>query len=146
MVNLPPGCRLTAERHPDENDIEALELGLDDYNRGFLGDTGYARIALFVRDKSGEIRAGLDGMAYAQWLFVKLLWVHADLRRGGIGSGLLAEAERRAVAHGCHSVWLDTFSFQAPQFYKKLGYLPFGTIELPPGHRRIFLQKPLVRG
>jgi GNAT superfamily N-acetyltransferase len=145
-VNLPPGCRLSVEAHPEESDVEALGLGLDDYNRGFLGETGYARIALFVRNSSGEIRAGLDGMVYAQWLFVKLLWVHADLRRGGIGSGLLAEAERRAIELGCHSVWLDTFSFQAPEFYKKQGYIPFGTIEVRPNHQRIFLQKPLVRG
>jgi GNAT superfamily N-acetyltransferase len=145
-VNLPPGCRLSVEAHPDENDIEALGLGLDDYNRDFLGDTGYARIALLVRNRAGEIRAGLDAMVYAKWLFVKLLWVHADLRRGGIGSGLLADAERRAIEHGCHSVWLDTFSFQAPEFYKKHGYIPFGSIELPPDHQRIFLQKPLTRG
>jgi GNAT superfamily N-acetyltransferase len=145
-VNLPRGCRLTVETHPDENDVEALGLGLDDYNRGFLGDTGYARIALFVRNKPGEIRAGLDAMVYAKWLFVKLLWVHADLRRGGIGRGLLAEGERRAVELGCHSAWLDTFSFQAPEFYKGLGYVPFGTIEVPPGHQRIFLQKSLVQG
>jgi len=145
-VNLPRGCRLTAEAHPDESDVEALGLGLDDYNRSIFGDTGYARIALFVRNGAGEIRAGLDGMAYTGWLFVKLLWVHADLRGGGIGSGLLARAERRAIECGCHSVWLDTFSFQAPEFYKKLGYVPFGTIDVPPGHQRIFLQKPLVRG
>ena len=145
-MNLPPGCRLTFEAHPDESDVEALGLGLDDYNRGFLDDTGYARIALFVRNGAGEIRAGLDATVYAGWLFVRLLWVHADLRRGGIGGGLLAEAEDRAAALGCHSAWLDTFSFQAPEFYKKLGYVPFGTIELPPGHQRIFLQKPLTRG
>jgi GNAT superfamily N-acetyltransferase len=145
-VNLPRGCRLTVEANPDESDVEALGLGLDDYNRGFLGDTGYARIALFVRNAAGEIRAGLDAMVYAKWLFVKLLWVHADLRRAGIGGELLAEAERRAIEHGCHSVWLDTFSFQAPEFYKKMGYVPFGSIEVPPGHQRIFLQKPLARG
>ena len=145
-MNLPPGCRLTVEAHPDENDVEALGLGLDDYNRGFFGETGYARIALFIRNGAGEIRAGIDAMAYTRWLFVKLLWVHADLRSRGIGSELLAEAERRAVEHGCHSAWLDTFSFQAPEFYKKHGYIPFGTIEVPPGHQRIFLQKPLARG
>ena len=145
-MKLPPDCRLTFEAHPDEDDVEVLGLGLDDYNRGFLGDTGYARITLFVRNGAGEVRAGLDGTAYAKWLFVSLLWVHADLRRGGIGSGLLAEAERRAAELGCHSAWLDTFSFQAPEFYQKLGYVPFGAIDLPPGHQRIFLQKPLSRG
>ena len=77
-------------------------------------------------------------------LFVNLLWVHADLRRSGIGSGLLAEAERRAIALGCHSSYLDTFSFQGPEFYPKFGYREFGRLDYPPDHQRIFLKKQLI--
>lgn len=145
-MDLPPGYRLDLDPHPDAGDIETLGLNLDDYNRGFLGETAYSHVALFVRDETGEIKAGLDGAVYARWLFVALLWVHADLRRHRIGSALLAEAERLAAERGCHSVWLDTFSFQAPEFYKKQGYVPFGSIEVPPGHTRIFLQKSLGQG
>ncbi len=145
-MNLPPGYRLTSERHAEESELDVLHLGLDDYNRGFLGDTGYFPITLFVRSKSGTVRAGLDGAIYARWLFVRLLWVHADLRGRGIGRELLGRAERQAAERGCHSAYLETFSFQAPEFYKKLGYVPFGSIEYPPDHRRIFLQKSLSRG
>ena len=51
---------------------------------------------------------------------------------------------RRALLLGCRSAHLDTFSFQAPDFYKKLGYRVFGAIDYPPDHRRFFLQKRLV--
>lgn len=88
--------------------------------------------------------AGLVGSIYARWLFVADLWVHADLRRRGIGSELLARAERRAIELGCHSAWLDTFSFQAPEFYPRFGYEVFGIIDLPPDHKRFFLYKQLV--
>jgi len=145
-VNLPPGCRLSTETHPLGDDVETLGLNLDDYNRGFLGETGYARLALFVRDADDTIRAGLDSAVYAKWLYVTLLWVHADLRRRGIGRTLLARAEAFAAEHGCHSARLDTFSFQAPGFYQKQGYVPFGSIAYPPGHQRIFLQKSLTQG
>ena len=145
-MDLPPGYRLTSEARPSEDDCDALALGLEDYNRSILGETGYAELGIFVRNKSGEIHAGLAGTLYVQWLFVKYLWVQADLRRRGIGRGLIAEAERQAAERGCHSAWLDTFSFQAPEFYKKLGYIPFGTLEIAPGRQRIFLQKPLSRG
>lgn len=145
-MELTPGHRLFAEDWIDEADAELLGQNLDVYNRGFLGETAYSRIGLFVRDEAGEIRAGLDGHVYAKWLFVALLWVHADLRRRGVGRELLNRAEQEAVSRGCHSAWLDTFSFQAPEFYKKQGYVPFGAIQLPPGHSRIFLQKSLARG
>ncbi len=94
---------------PSQEDREVLGLGLDQYNRAFLGETNFARLAIFVRDEATRITAGLDGYAYGGWLFVHYLWVHSDLRRRGIGRGLIAEAERRALVLGCHSAHLDTF-------------------------------------
>ena len=64
------------------------------------------------------------------------------LRGKGIGRKLMADAEARALERGCHSAWVDTFSFQAPGFYPKLGYEVFGELDYPP-HKRIFLQKRL---
>jgi ribosomal protein S18 acetylase RimI-like enzyme len=80
---------------------------------------------------------------YAGWLFVDNLWVHAAFRRRGIGHQLLLAAERRALAAGCHSAGLDTWSFQAPDFYRRLGYEVFGTLDYPPDHQRLFLKKCL---
>jgi GNAT superfamily N-acetyltransferase len=144
-MKLPPGCRLSFEDRPSAKDQEALERGLGEYNDPFLNHPSYASFGVFVRNDAGAVRAGLVGQVYAGWLFIKYLWVHADLRRTGIGSGLLAEAERRALALGCHSAWLDTFSFQGPEFYPKFGYREFGRIDYPPDHQRIFLQKQLTR-
>jgi GNAT superfamily N-acetyltransferase len=142
-MDLPPGYRLTEETRPAEDDLNVLHWGLDAYNRRFLGDTGYAPITLFVRDREGTVCAGLHGAVYARNLFVELLWVHAELRRRGIGRQLLAAAEARAKGLGCNSVWLDSYSFQAPDFYKKYGYIEFGRIAYPPDHCRIFLEKRL---
>jgi GNAT superfamily N-acetyltransferase len=109
------------------------------------GDARYDYFALFVRDDADAIRAGLIGSLYGDWLFIALLWVDTDLRRRRVGTGLIAEAEKRALAFGCHFAWVDTFSFQAPEFYKKLGYSEFGCLEdYPPGHCRIFLKKQLA--
>jgi GNAT superfamily N-acetyltransferase len=144
-MKLPSGCRLSFEDRPSAQDEDAIGERLGEYNAAFLRDNSYAYFGLFVRDEAGVIHAGLLGHAYAGWLFIKYLWVHADLRRAGIGSGLLAEAERRALALGCHSAWLDTFSFQGPEFYPKFGYREFGRLDYPPGHQRIFLKKQLTR-
>ena len=142
-VDLPPGMRLSIETQPSAADCLTVGMALDAYNRQFFGETGYSQTGLLVRNEAGEIMAALVGSTYAGWLFVAMLWVHAELRRRGIGSQLLALAERRAAEHGCHSAMLDTFSFQGPAFYPRFGYRLYGALDYPPDHRRLFLWKPL---
>jgi hypothetical protein len=53
--------------------------------------------------------------------------------------------EDAARARSCVGAWLDTFSFQALDFYRSLGYQQFGTLDdFPPGHQRHFVWKPLT--
>jgi predicted N-acetyltransferase YhbS len=143
-VEFPSGCRLSVEQNPSSADRLTIDEALGDYNAAFLQDNRYDYFGLIVRDENDAIRAGLIGHAYAGWLFINLLWVHAELRRTGIGTGLVAEAERRAIAFGCHSAHVDTFSFQGPDFYPRFGYKVFGTLDYPPNHKRIFFQKRLI--
>lgn len=141
---LPPGLRLSVEGTISDADRKAVIDGLTAYNGAFLPDQNSVSVGIFIREPAGTIRAGLVGYTYAGWLFINLLWVHEDLRRSGIGRAMMLEAERRAAAADCHSIWVDTFSFQAPGFYAKLGYREFGRLDYPPGHQRIFLQKQLT--
>jgi GNAT superfamily N-acetyltransferase len=100
-------------------------------------------LAVFARSE-GQILAGLAGDTYCGWLFVKYLWVSDNLRGRGVGRELMAAAEVRARERGCHSAWLDTFSFQARGFHEKLGYEEFGRLDYPPAHYRHFMRKRLV--
>ena len=143
-MDLPRGLRLSFEDQPSWDDREVIDEALGEYNAPFLRNPSYSYFAIFLRDDDDAIRGGLIGHAYAGWLFINLLWVHADLRRERIGSRLIAEAEQRALAFGCHSAWVDTFSFQAPEFYRKLGYREFARLDYPPDHERIFLRKRLA--
>jgi 8-oxo-dGTP pyrophosphatase MutT (NUDIX family)/GNAT superfamily N-acetyltransferase len=145
-MELPEGLRLVASDRPAAADCERIGLNLDRYNREFLGETGFSRIGLFIKGGNGEIRAGLAGSTYAGWLHVADLWVDADLRGRGIGGCLLAMAEREAIARGCHSAMLDTFSFQAPEFYPRFGYRAYARLGYAPAHQRIFLRKQLLPG
>jgi GNAT superfamily N-acetyltransferase len=142
-MDLPPGLRFSFENNPSREDRNAVDDGLGEHNARFLEDNRYSYFGLFVRDDAGAIRAGLVGYCYAGWLFINLLWIEDELRRGGIGTGLIAEAERHAVEFGCHSSWVDTFSFQGPDFYPRLGYREFARLDYPPGHERIFFRKRL---
>lgn len=142
-MDLPPGYRLVVEPEPSAEDRRALGDALGEYNLPFLANATAHSVMILARDPRGDLRAGIDGYTHAGWLFVRYLWVHTELRRGGLGRGLMEQAERRARELGCHSAWVDTFSFQAPGFYEKLGYREFGRLDYPPGHQRIFFQKQL---
>jgi GNAT superfamily N-acetyltransferase len=142
-MDLPSGLRLTFKDNPSWADRKIVDDGLGAYNAPFLADSRYSYFGFFVRDGSDKVRAGLIGNCYAGWLFINLLWIEDELRRGGIGTGLIAEAERHAIEFGCHSSWVDTFSFQGPDFYPRLGYREFARLDYPPGHERIFFRKPL---
>ena len=65
----------------------------------------------------------------------------------GWGSRLLREIENIAAQEGCSLIHLDTFDFQARDFYLRQGYELFGTLEdCPENHCRYYLQKKLKPG
>ena len=100
---------------------------------------GAARAGL---DNEGHIVGGLIGELHWGWLRISVLAVAERLAAPGWGRRLVEEAERRAVAAGCRRAWVDTFTFQAPGFYERLGYRAFGELpDYPPGEGRVFLMK-----
>lgn len=126
---------------------QAVVDGLVAFNRvqtpGFAG--AFANIGLLIKHpETGETDGGLTGRISFGWLFVELLFVPERLRGQGIGRKLMEQAEAVARAQGCVGIWLDTFTFQAPGFYQKLGYAVFGEIpDYPAGSSRFFLSKRL---
>jgi GNAT superfamily N-acetyltransferase len=142
-MTLPSGLQLTVADDIADEHLRRLAYGLEDFNEEqWPGHEPWIRLAILVRDGT-RLCAGLEGHTYMGWLFVQHLWVTPPQRGQGIGRLLMAEAERTARERGAHSAWLDTYSFQAPGFYEKLGYRQFGELDYPPGRKRCFLQKRL---
>ena len=141
-----PSPTLTISRGPaSDADLLTLHEGLLAHNRARVGDPGYSPLHVMLRGEDGEVRGGLAGDVYFGWLFVRSLWVAEEHRGGGYGERLLREAEDEARSRGCHAVWLDSFSFQAPGFYRRLGFQEFGRLDdYPAGHARHFLWKSLT--
>ncbi|MDG5801991.1 GNAT family N-acetyltransferase [Streptomyces ossamyceticus] len=100
---------------------------------------------IWALDPTGTLMGGLVGHTWATWLHVTYLWVDENARGSGLGSRLLTEAERAAhTDRGCHSSRLETWDFQAPDFYKKLGYEVVCVIpDYPPGVTEYTLTKRL---
>ncbi len=122
-------------------DREAVLGGLLAFIRAETGQVPMP-LAILVRDETGAVVGGLTGRTTAAWLYVELFWLPEALRGTGLGTRMMMAAEAEAVRRGCIGAHLDTYDYQAPGFYRKLGYEVFGSIEdHPPGHTRFWMRK-----
>jgi GNAT superfamily N-acetyltransferase len=102
-------------------------------------------LALSVRDDAGKVVGGLVGEFRLDWLYVDWLWVDESQRGNGHGGALMALAEQEARKTGKTHIFLWTWSFQAPEFYRSLGYVEFGRLtDHPKGHDAIEFVKRLT--
>ncbi|SHJ83194.1 Acetyltransferase (GNAT) family protein [Roseomonas rosea] len=125
---------------------DAVWEGLRAFNEAQSGPGSFASTPLNVvlRDESGAPVGGLIGRSYSGWLYVELFHLPEAQRRAGLGREMLSMAEREAAARGCIGVRLETYSFQAPGFYARMGYTVVGRLDdCPPGHTRFSLAKRL---
>ena len=136
---------LTVTFEPTDAEQRAITAPLMAFNAANgPADPERGAIAVLLKDGAGIVIGGLFGWISCRWLLIDVLVVPEELRRTGLGSRLLTEAEAAAKSHGCVGAWLDTRSFQAPGFYLKKGYEIFGELkDHPPGADRIFLRKRL---
>jgi len=105
-----------------------IAAGLEGFNRRHMTGGSPKSFAFTVRE--GEnIRGGLVAEGIGEWMYVSLLWVEDEFRRRGFGTALLQKSEREAKSRGAKGVLVDTFSFQAPAFYRKHGYSAYGQVD-----------------
>lgn len=137
----PTDPRITIENPASSATMAELDAGLLAHAAQHVPII-HQRLAVFLRDESGEIRGGAIGGTFWNWLDLRQVWVDEALRGQGWGKKLLQAAEKEAKTRDCIGVAADTTSFQSLDFYLRLGYEVFGTIEnRPPNHRSYFIQK-----
>jgi ribosomal protein S18 acetylase RimI-like enzyme len=143
-VAAPPIEDLRIDEDPRPEDVALLNDQLYRFNASATGVDDGRWLAIFVRDAAGQIEAGLHGWTWGGTGFVQTLWVREDLRRRGLGSRLLRAAEQEAERRGCVKMELETHNYQAPDFYRRLGYETVGELPGWPGHStRISFRKAL---
>ena len=129
---------------PTKEETERIRAELFRFNSDRVGDDGHEPLNIVEYDEDGNVIGGIIGGTYWGWMYVDILWVHENHKGCGIGSKLLAAAEKEAKTRGCHHVHLDTMSWQAPEFYKKHGYTTIGILpDIPKGNQKYLLMKEL---
>jgi len=136
--------RIEAIEKPDDAMWEVIGGGIQKFNTQHAGEDGWKRLCHILFAPDGTVAGGLIGETYWNWLYISLLFVKEELRGQGFGDRLLMLAEEEARQRGAKNAYLDTFGFQAPDFYLQRGYRVFGELkDFPPGHQRYYLTKQL---
>jgi GNAT superfamily N-acetyltransferase len=126
-----------------------LETKLVAFNKEtvpFEQSEDWISLSKVMKDDSGQVIAGINSVLYC-WhvMSVSILYVDGAFRGMGYGKLLLEKTENEARELGGYMAHLDTFDFQAKDFYERLGYEVFGVLEnCPRGHNRYYLKKQLV--
>lgn len=135
--------RLEVTDTPQQRDEAFVIAQTRAYNAAFA-ETDTRSLCVFARDDNAAIIGGLTSRTYWRYLDIAFLWVDEKYRGRGVATQLMSAAENEARNRGCHHVFLDTLSFQALGFYRKLGYTEFGRLSGFSGkHDRYWLRKSL---
>src|SRR5687767_13333824 len=108
------------------SELKALDEAITDFNTQVLPQLPRAKISRLdftAKNEENELLGGIQSYS-VNWgiLHVELIYVYESYRHHGIASKLLQHVEQIARQHKCYLSHLDTFDFQAKEFYLKQGY------------------------
>ena len=114
------------------------------YNRSNREPSQSESLNIYIEDDHGNLIAGIVAETFGYWLEIEYLYVRDDVRRQGLGSKILKMAELESFNRGCKYSFVNTFHFQAPEFYEKHGYKEvFVLKEYPYTGERYYYTKEL---
>ncbi|MFB9135406.1 GNAT family N-acetyltransferase [Vibrio sp. AK197] len=131
--------------NPPKSIREVIYKGLQSFNARHLPEGEVYSIACFEQDAQFNVLGGLIGEVFKTTLFVEYLWVDETHRASGLGRALMSEMEHQVRKLGVCDLCLDTYTFQAREFYIRMGFEEVGRYSDFPaqGIDKIFMQKRL---
>lgn len=135
-------------KNGNQEDSDYIIEKLVEYNLSKVPQTqevAYVWLNKIVENDDKEVVGGILAKMYC-WnvIYIDALWINENYRGFGLGEKLLFEIENIAKKEKCYLIHLDTFDFQAKNFYIKNGYEVFGVLDnCPKDHKRFFLKKYL---
>ena len=142
VSNVKPRVEFLSEQFADIDGF--LEDRIYEFNADATGFFDAAPYAAAIRDDEERIIAAVSGFTWGRCCLIDKLWVDQAARRRGLGSFLVRAVEELALSRRCAQVILSSHTFQAPDFYRRLGYIEQGRITgYPAGHSDIHFRKLL---
>ena len=101
---------------------EFINKAFSDYAITNDVDLNYEEYWFVAEDDTGEMIGSITGRAYYNEVHIGDLIIDKKHRGQGIGTKLVTAVEEEYRNKGFEKITLTTFGFQAPDFYKRLGY------------------------
>lgn len=139
------GFKITKTTQKEERYIQNQIINFNNQKVPLTQKPKFIYLNHTLKNDKGKIVGGILACMYCwKCVQVEVLWVDEKYRKQGYGTLLLKKVEAEAKKKGGKIIHLDTFDFQAKDFYLKHGYKLFGTLEgCPPKHKRFYLKKHL---
>ena len=150
-MNNQNGLEIKLDLNQDINSIVKLRLHrynvkhckyMEEHSSYAHNDKIHANFGIFVDDKC---LGGAVGYILFGWYMLTDFCIDESLRGQGYGEKIIRKIEQFAKDNNCIGVQMDTWNFQAPEFYKKLGYTVWGEFkDCPPGTTHYYLYKKFI--
>ncbi|MBA3535020.1 MAG: GNAT family N-acetyltransferase [Tatlockia sp.] len=132
----------TIENNPNSSDEKVIRDGIVNFNSQVINEKA-KHFSIFAKDK-GKIIGGALIRAHSDALYIDVLWCVEKYRSKGVGTEIINLINNVARDKGLSKIFVDTYSFQAQDFYKKHSFYTIGTIpKYLKNHDRIFLRKDI---
>jgi N-acetylglutamate synthase-like GNAT family acetyltransferase len=132
--------KYSVENNPPATDDKVLRNGIVDFNSQIINEKA-THFSVFAKDGPKVIGGALIWQ-HSDALYIDVLWCNEKYRKKGIGTKIITMIDDVAKNKGLPKIFVDTYDFQAQDFYKKHGFYCIGTIpKYLKDYDRIFMRK-----
>lgn len=111
---------------PSKADIGFIYNKLHEFNTEYFKALKESEFCIFIEGKNGVYIAGLYGKKIFTVINISYIWVSQPYRHQGLGKSLIQKVEAEAKNDGVEKLFVETYTFQAVEFYSKLGFKEVG--------------------
>src|SRR3989339_404056 len=85
--------------------------------------------SVLIKDKEANTKGVVAVSFLWNGMHIHTLWIDESIRGKGWGRKLMSIVEEEAKKRNCNLAYTDTYSWQAPEFYEKLGYSLYAKLD-----------------
>ncbi len=135
---------VVGQGEPAPEDFQVLSKGMLAYHASKGHTRKSEKYFIFLKDEKGRVLGAVIVTFLWNGMEIDSLWVDETIRGKGWGRKLMEAVEKEGVKRGCTVAYTNTFPWQAPEFYEKIGYSLYGKLEdFPKGSYLSYYSKKL---